>query len=42
VFGTIWQDFGRVDIGLLGYLSAWGPTYNYTKDFHMRVNHCDR
>ncbi len=34
VVGTIWQIFGRVDIGLLGYtLSALGIDYNYTQDF---------
>jgi glycerol transport system permease protein len=33
VVGTIWQIFGRVDIGLLGYsLSALGINYNYTQD----------
>jgi len=33
VVGTIWQIFGRVDIGLLGYtLSAVGIDYNYTSD----------
>ncbi|SET23097.1 carbohydrate ABC transporter permease [Oceanicella actignis] len=33
VVGTIWQIFGRVDIGLLGYaLSALGIDYNYTQD----------
>lgn len=31
VVGTIWQIFGRADIGLLGYtLSAMGINYNYT------------
>jgi glycerol transport system permease protein len=31
--GTIWQIFGRVDIGLLGYtLAALGIDYNYTQD----------
>jgi glycerol transport system permease protein len=35
VVGTIWQIFGRVDIGLLGYtLSAIGIDYNYTQDFY--------
>jgi glycerol transport system permease protein len=34
VVGTIWQIFGRVDIGLLGYtLAAMGIDYNYTQDF---------
>ena len=34
VVGTIWQIFGRVDIGLLGYtLDAMGINYNYTQDF---------
>lgn len=34
VVGTIWQVFGRVDIGLLGYtLAAMGIDYNYTQDF---------
>ena len=34
VVGTIWQIFGRVDIGLLGYtLDALGISYNYTQDF---------
>lgn len=33
VVGTIWQIFGRVDIGLLGYtLDAIGINYNYTQD----------
>lgn len=33
VVGTIWQIFGRVDIGLLGYtLDALGVSYNYTQD----------
>lgn len=33
VVGTIWQIFGRVDIGLLGYaLDALGIEYNYTSD----------
>ncbi len=33
VVGTIWQIFGRVDIGLLGYsLTALGIDYNYTQD----------
>lgn len=33
VVGTIWQIFGRVDIGLLGYtLDALGIAYNYTQD----------
>lgn len=33
VVGTIWQIFGRVDIGLLGYtLDAMGINYNYTQD----------
>ncbi|MGB7432970.1 MAG: sugar ABC transporter permease, partial [Ahrensia sp.] len=31
VVGTIWQIFGRADIGLLGYtLSSLGIEYNYT------------
>ncbi len=35
VVGTIWQIFGRVDIGLLGYtLAAMGIDYNYTQDFY--------
>jgi len=34
VVGTIWQIFGRVDIGLLGYtLDSLGIKYNYTQDF---------
>ena len=34
VVGTIWQIFGRVDIGLLGYtLSGLGIEYNYTQDW---------
>ncbi len=34
VVGTIWQIFGRVDIGLLGYtLAKLGIPYNYTQDF---------
>ena len=33
VVGTIWQIFGRVDIGLLGHtLAALGLDYNYTND----------
>jgi glycerol transport system permease protein len=33
VVGTIWQVFGRVDIGLLGYtLNAMGIDYNLTQD----------
>ncbi|MFN3275587.1 MAG: carbohydrate ABC transporter permease [Paracoccus sp. (in: a-proteobacteria)] len=33
VVGTIWQIFGRVDIGLLGYtLNALGIDYNYTQN----------
>jgi glycerol transport system permease protein len=33
VVGTIWQVFGRQDIGLLGYtLNAIGVDYNYTSD----------
>ena len=33
VVGTIWQIFGRVDIGLLGYtLDSLGISYNYTQD----------
>lgn len=33
VVGTIWQIFGRVDIGLLGYsLDALGISYNYTQN----------
>ncbi|MFV0292502.1 MAG: carbohydrate ABC transporter permease [Paracoccus sp. (in: a-proteobacteria)] len=33
VVGTIWQIFGRVDIGLLGYtLDALGVNYNYTQN----------
>ncbi|KEP71117.1 sugar ABC transporter permease [Thioclava sp. BHET1] len=33
VVGTIWQIFGRVDIGLLGRtLAALGIDYNYTQD----------
>ncbi|HUH50455.1 MAG TPA: sugar ABC transporter permease [Mycoplana sp.] len=33
VVGTIWQVFGRVDIGLLGFaLSALGLDYNYVND----------
>jgi len=33
VVGTIWQVFGRVDIGLLGYtLNAMGFDYNYVND----------
>lgn len=33
VVGTIWQIFGRVDIGLLGFtLDALGINYNYTQD----------
>ncbi len=33
VVGTIWQVFGRVDIGLLGHtLASAGFDYNYTQD----------
>jgi len=33
VVGTIWQIFGRTDIGLLGYtLASMGIDYNYTQD----------
>ena len=33
VVGTIWQVFGRVDIGLLGHtLAALGINYNYVND----------
>jgi glycerol transport system permease protein len=33
VVGTIWQIFGRVDIGLLGYfLAKIGVDYNYTQN----------
>jgi glycerol transport system permease protein len=33
VVGTIWQVFGRIDIGLLGYTLAWlGFDYNYVRD----------
>ncbi len=33
VVGTIWQVFGRVDIGLLGHtLAALGIDYNYTQN----------
>jgi len=33
VVGTIWQVFGRVDIGLLGWsLTQLGIDYNYTQD----------
>ncbi|MBX3598592.1 MAG: sugar ABC transporter permease [Rhizobiaceae bacterium] len=33
VVGTIWQVFGRIDIGLLGYvLNAMGFDYNYVND----------
>ena len=33
VVGTIWQIFGRVDIGLLGHtLAAMGIDYNYTQN----------
>lgn len=33
VVGTIWQIFGRVDIGLLGHtLDQLGINYNYTQD----------
>lgn len=33
VVGTIWQVFGRVDIGLLGHtLEAIGLNYNYVRD----------
>jgi glycerol transport system permease protein len=33
VVGTIWQIFGRIDIGLLGHtLAAMGIDYNYTRN----------
>jgi glycerol transport system permease protein len=33
VVGTIWQVFGRADIGLLGYyVNAMGIDYNYVRD----------
>lgn len=33
VVGTIWQIFGRMDIGLLGHtLASFGIDYNYTQD----------
>jgi hypothetical protein len=33
VVGTIWQVFGRTDIGLLGYtLNSMGFDYNYVRD----------
>jgi glycerol transport system permease protein len=33
VVGTIWQVFGRIDIGLLGHtLAALGIDYNYVRD----------
>jgi len=33
VVGTIWQIFGRPDIGLLGYvLNAIGIDYNYVSN----------
>ena len=33
VVGTIWQVFGRVDIGLMGYVvNAMGIDYNYVSD----------
>jgi glycerol transport system permease protein len=33
VVGTIWQIFGRIDIGLLGHvLASLGVDYNYTND----------
>jgi len=35
VVGTIWQIFGRTDIGLLGYtLDAVGIDFNYTQGFY--------
>jgi glycerol transport system permease protein len=39
VVGTIWQVFGRIDIGLLGYtLSSLGFDYNYVSNpFHAWV-----
>jgi glycerol transport system permease protein len=40
VVGTIWQIFGRVDIGLLGAtLAALGIDYNYTGDAARRLDH---
>ncbi len=33
VVGTIWQIFGRADIGLFGWLlNAWGIDYNYASN----------
>src|SRR5690606_32530646 len=39
VVGTIWQVFGRIDIGLLGYvLASLGIDYNYVSDpFHAWI-----
>jgi glycerol transport system permease protein len=35
VVGTIWQIFGRVDIGLLGHtLAGLGISYNYTQGYY--------
>ena len=43
VVGTIWQVFGRVDIGLLGHtLAALGIDYNYTNDPFRGLGHDHR
>ena len=43
VVGTIWQIFGRVDIGLLGHtLAALGIDYNYTSNVARRLDHHHR
>ena len=40
VVGTIWQIFGRADIGLLGRaINALGIDYNYTSDVRRRLDH---
>ena len=43
VVGTIWQIFGRGDIGLLGYaVNAVGIDYNYTSEPTRRLGHHHR
>ena len=43
VVGTIWQIFGRPDIGLLGYtLNAIGIDYNYVSNAVRRLGHRHR
>ena len=43
VVGTIWQIFGRPDIGLLGYaLNGIGINYNYVSNDVRRLGHRHR